>query len=150
MTVILKTIVLAQHMAMFTCSVSVPNSSISLLVALTRKLTKLFCLFFEWRLHYHFSSYKIAVLTNLGVHFNIHNQARIFSLVSLSLTKWHIPHGDITIPEEITLRIFGSCNEITFPEIFLTVCRGNKQAYKVFRPGRWFRKLNFYYFRHRL
>jgi hypothetical protein len=52
--------------------------------------------------------------------------------VSLSLTKWRIPHVDIAVPEEITLRLFGSCNEILFTEIFVTVCHGNKQAYKGF------------------
>jgi hypothetical protein len=49
--------------------------------------------------------------------------------VSVSLTKWRIPHVDIAIPEEISLRPFGSCNEIMFTEIFLTVCHGNKQAF---------------------
>lgn len=137
-------------MAVLTCSFSVPNSTISLLVAVTWKVTELFWFVFEWWLRYHFSSYKIAVVTNLGVLFNIHNQARFVSLVSLSLTKWRIPHVDITIPEEIKLRLFGSCNEIMFTEIFVTVCCRNKQAYKVFRPGRLFRKTTFYFFRHRL
>jgi len=138
-------------MALFTCSVSAPDSSISLLVAITRKLTKPFCFVSEWRLRYHFSSYRIAVPTNLGALFNIHNQARFVSLVSLSLTKWLILHVDITIPEEITLRLFGSCDEIMFTEIFVTVCRGNKRAHEVFRPGRWFRKPIFFIsFGHRL
>jgi hypothetical protein len=54
------------------------------------------------------------------------------SLVSLSLTKWRIPLVDIAIPEEITLRLFGSCNKLMFTEIFVTVCHENKQAYKGF------------------
>jgi hypothetical protein len=84
------------------------------------------------RLRYHFSSYQIAVLTNLGVFLNVGNQTRAPNkscVVSVTfLTKWRIPHVDIAIPEEILLRLFEIYNEIMFTEIFLTVCHGNKQA----------------------